>query len=198
MPVTSDPDPNRGRRDENEADRRDPGRVNTVTSVVSVAHMHTPKGGSSRATTRVRRLTYVLSGTVHVDTRADDRSRPEAVHTALASGSVTRPPIRRRRVHSRVRPAFSPDIVHRGEEYPSAVSRGSGRRKLPTCGPRPRRCSVGVAQERPVVAGMVLRALAGARCRCRRPSTIGGTPRPQPDLSPGTQCGSGWRTPCAR
>jgi ethanolamine utilization protein EutQ (cupin superfamily) len=96
------------------------GRVNTGTSVVSVAHMRSPEGWIEPGQRpEFDELTYVLSGTVHVE-HAGGMIRVaagEAVHTALGEWVRYSTPDPGGAEYIAVCwPAFSPDIVHRGEE----------------------------------------------------------------------------------
>ena len=95
------------------------GRVNTGTSVLSVAHMRSPEGWSEPGQRPAfDELTYVLSGTVLVEHSGGviRATAGEAVHSAIGEWVRYSTPDPGGAEYIAVCwPAFSPDTVHRGE-----------------------------------------------------------------------------------
>ena len=95
------------------------GRVNSGTDEISIAHMRSPKGWVEPAQTpEFRELTYVLLGTVRVETDG-------GTHEVSAGQAIVTEPGERIRYSTPLGdaefiavclPAFSPDTVHRDDE----------------------------------------------------------------------------------
>lgn len=93
------------------------GRVNTGTAEVSIAHMHSPAGWSEPAQTpEFDEYTYVLKGTVHVESKTGsiDVHTGQAIHVPKGEWVRYSTPDPDGADYIAIcLPAFSPDSVHR-------------------------------------------------------------------------------------